>query len=149
MTPLFYRTCFVELVAPGVAGGNTQTSFQFTSQTFLRTKLICSIETFTNADMPYSPGGNPLVTPAELVNWYLTLYYPDPTQSDTPGNWINQRQLVSFHRTINGSNPYVRDLFTMNPANILWEQSNLQSKFAGGLGNTVNTSFLFDVGYKG
>jgi hypothetical protein len=56
--------------------------------------------------------------------------------------------MTSLHRTNNGTDPYVWDLETWVPRNIVWDKTTF--KFMGDIGNTDNAvSLLLRVGYLG
>jgi hypothetical protein len=135
----------VEIVIPQ---GTTNTTFKFPTQNFLRMKQILSIEVFTVLDMSVSPLGNALISGANMMSGYGTFYGSDPDNNDDKGEWLEAMPLVSLHRTINGTDPYVRDLQTFVPRNIVWEKSEVD--FYEAIGNDDNAvSVLFQVGYLG
>ncbi len=144
------KTTLVELQVPG---GSTGVNFTFDQQQFLLMKDIISVEIFSVNDMPVSPLGNVLPTVANLLNSFLTLYGSNP-QDSSKGEWLIQIPMITLHRVINNSvttgltDPYVRDLYTMVPRNIVWEKSKV-TLARGTLGNADQLSFVFQVGYSG
>lgn len=138
------KTQIVELP---VAANSTLQSFNFPTQNFLRMKQIISIEVYSVNDLTLSPLGNTLPTKANLSGAYMTLYGQDPENTDSNGVWIESFPLWSLHRLNNGTDPFVFDLFTMVPRNIVWEKSSIN--IGDVLGNTDPLSFVFNVGYQG
>lgn len=140
------KTQLVELVVAGISGGNTQTNFQFTPQTYLQGKRMSSLEIYAAHECPNSPiSGNLLVPAANVNNAFLTLYFADPDNNNASGQFIQYRLLWLFHRINNGTDPYVWHLPVMDGQVVTWEKSFVT--MAAAPGNTVNWSFLFDVGY--
>lgn len=127
----------------------TSNNYQFTPQTYLsgaEPKKITSIETFTSSELTTSPQGVALITPAQLKTSYLTLYYRDNKTVNSDGLWIRQIPLVSFHRAISGTDPYVRDLFLLDKPIIVWEKSYIETYPA--LANSAPVAYIFSVGYE-
>lgn len=149
---IFYKAQSLELVVNGASGGNTQGQFQFQPQPFLQGKNISSIEVYSANDVTVSPLQNALVTVAQLKSSFITLYMQYAVSGQTgklgtPGNWVQQMPLWNLHRISNGSDPYVRDLFQLYLPVITWEKSYITYTATGGLGNTSNLSYLFNIGY--
>jgi hypothetical protein len=139
------KTQLIELVVPA---NSTLVNFTFNQQQQLLMKDIISIETFTVTDFPLSPLGNVLPTYAQLAKGFITFYGSNPQDTNAKGQWLYNKPLISLHRVINGTDPYVRDLWTLMPRNITWEKCQINLP-VGPLGNTEQLSFVFDVGYSG
>lgn len=143
------KTQIVELVAAGAGGApNTLGQINFTPQTYLANKKILSIEVFTGNDLTTSPLGNVVVPTANMKGCYLTLYTSNPDRDNDFSQWFQQRPLWSFHRVQNGTDPYVKELALIGGNIVSWEKSFVNVFTAGGLANTVNWSFVFDVSYE-
>jgi hypothetical protein len=132
----------VELLVPGVAGGNTGTQFNFPDLPKLRYVNVQAIETFGIDTITASPNNVAIATAAFLQKSYLVLY-------------SNQRQdlwripLVSMVRTqatTAASTPFVRGLFELKDQQITWDKSYVA--MASAPANTVNFSFIFGVYYS-
>lgn len=127
----------------------TSNNYQFTPQTYLsgaEPKKITSIETFTSSELTTSPQGVALITPAQMKTSYLTLYFRDGKAANSDGLWIRQIPLVAFHRTVSGTDPYVRDLFLLDKPIVIWEKSYIETFPV--LGNSSPAAFVFSVGYE-
>jgi hypothetical protein len=136
------------LIELQVQANSTGVNFTFDQQQFLLQKDIISLETFTVTDMPISPLGNILPTAANILNSFLTLYGSNPQDAQSKGEWLIQIPLITLHRINNGTDPYVWDLYTQVPRNIVWEKSKV-TLATGTLGNASTLSFVFNVGYSG
>lgn len=129
----------VELVVPGVAGGQTGTRFSFPDLPKLRYTALQAITIFTPGTITTSPIANPIFAISVFKTAYLTLY-------------ANERQdlyripLLELNRIQNSAvDPFVRSLFEFNNPKVTWDKSYIELGSAPG--NTVNTSFLFGVYY--
>lgn len=130
----------------GVAGGSTQTRLQLLDQPYLRGANIWSIEAFNIVDIPLSPQGNALVTSAVLQNAYLTLYTTDASGVMGQGEYLNQIPLNCLRTLQNAStNPFERQPFELVGQVISWDKSYIT--LGAAIGNTVNNSFLFNIGF--
>lgn len=138
------KTQIVELVVPAAS---TLTRFQFPTQNFLRNKHIVSLDVFSVNDLTLSPQGYTLPTKANLQSAYVTFYGADPEKPDAMGDWIQNLPLLTMHRMVNGTDPYVFDQFKLVPRILIWEKSYIL--LGAALGNTAITSFVFNVGYLG
>src|ERR1700749_281063 len=139
-----------------VIAGTTLAQFKFPTQDFLRQKYIISIEAFSAVDVPFAPSGTAVITSANLKNAFLQLYGQNPEAVDAQGikssgdgTWMDNIPLVAMHRTFNGTDPAVRDLYGMVPRTIIWEKSFVNLANGQTLGNDAAISFLFLVGYIG
>jgi hypothetical protein len=129
----------VELVVPGVAGGQTGTRFSFPDLPKLRYTALQAITIFTPGTITASPIGNPLFAISVFKTAYLTIY-------------ANERQdlyripMLEMNRIQNSAvDPFVRGLFEFNNPKVTWDKSYIE--LGGAPNNTVNTSFLFGVYY--
>jgi hypothetical protein len=153
LTTMDFRQIKTQCIELQVTTANTtQTNFTFDQQQFLVQKQIISIETFSADDLPFSPLGNILPTLANLKQCYADFYGANPEDPDAKGYWLEKVPLITLHRTVNGSDAYVRDLYTQMPRNLVWEKTKIY--LVGGspgapLGNASALSFVFQVGYQG
>lgn len=129
----------VELVVPGVAGGQTGTRFAFPDLPKLRYTALQAITIFTAGTITTSPIGNPIFSTTVMKTAYLTLY-------------ANERQdlyripMLELNRIQNSAvDPFVRSLFEFNNPKVTWDKSYIELGAAPA--NTANTSFLFGVYY--
>jgi hypothetical protein len=144
------KSQLVELKVFGVSGGNTGTRFQFQDQPYLRFKPITGLETFNVVDIPLSPTGATVVSAAQLITGYLTLYVNDVDDPSSVGEWIQNVPLTILKRTQDQTAgviaPFVRQPFLMAGQTILWDKSYVTLTSA--LSNTTDLSFLFNVYFE-
>jgi len=146
--PKIQKSQLIELISPGVTGGNQATKIQFQDQPYLRGKIIQSIEIINSSDMSASPTNNTPITNAQMQQSYLTLYLNDPSNPKNVGEWIQNVPFTIMHRIQNASaNPFVRQLFELEGMVIYWEKCYIT--LAQPFSNTANVSFLFNVTFKG
>lgn len=136
------KTELIELVIPGVAGGQQGTIFKFPDLPKLRAASAMGIEAYNENQVARSPLGNAVIDTSNFLNAYLTLYY-------------NEREdgyripLFSLLRSNGTSGPGTNGLFyQLNGQLITWDKSYIT--FANGFppGNTNNVSFLFQFYYQ-
>lgn len=144
-----YASIKTQLVELPINAGSTLQRFYFPQQTFLRSKQICSLETYTVDDLTISPQGNTLPTIANLQSAYLTLYGDDPEDTNAKGEWIVQLPLFNLHSLFNITSgaPWQQQIYNLVPRNIVWEKSYID--LGAPLGNIANLSFVLNVGYLG
>lgn len=145
--PKVLKSQLIELVLPGVAGGNLSTKVQFQDQPYLREKKIFGIEVLNVADVTLSPTGKTPISNANMLNSYLTLYLNDVANPRDVGEWIQNVPFTLMHRVQNASNnPFVRQMFELQGQTIYWEKCyvNLAAPFS----NVTDVSFLFNVYFK-
>jgi hypothetical protein len=159
--PKVSKSQLVELVVPGVAGGNNQTKIQFNDQPYLRGKIITGVEILTSNDCSASPTGKTVISGAQMLKSFLTLYLDDMRGSKNVGEWIQNVPFALMHRVQNNVipatalpaapgvqyfDPYVRGMYEIDSQVIYWEKCyvSLSSAFA----NTTDVSFLFNVYFK-
>jgi hypothetical protein len=144
------KSQLVELKIFGISGGNTGTRFQFQDQPYLRYKPIMGIETVNVQDVPVSPTGAAVVSAAQLVTGYLTLYINDVDDPSSVGEWIQNVPLTLLKRTQDQASgviaPFVRQPFLLAGQTIIWDKSYLTLTSA--LSNTSDLSFLFQVYFE-
>jgi hypothetical protein len=144
------KSQLVELKIFGISGGNTGTRFQFQDQPYLRYKPIMGIETLNVVDVPVSPTGAAIVSAAQLVTGYLTLYINDVDDPSSIGEWIQNVPLTLLKRTQDQTSgviaPFVRQPFLLAGQTIIWDKSYVTLTSA--LNNTADTSFLFQVYFE-
>ena len=155
---MVFKSQLIELVVPGVAGGNKQLNFVFPDQPYLRGANISAIEVLTEDDMTVSPQQNPLITSAQMQTAYLTLYCTDvqPKGFVAPvgsppggvGQWIQLVPFADLHRVQNAvTAPFVRDGFQMAGQIVYWEKC--QVILGAPLNNTADVSILLNVDFYG
>ena len=143
--PSVIKSQLVELVNPA---NSTATKLQFFDLPYLRFKQITGIEVLNVNDTSKSPTNKDVVTNAQMIKSYLTLYLNDPSNPNNVGEWIQQVPLSLLHRVQNAStDPFVRQGYNLVGQTIYWEKCFLN--FASSLGNTSDVSFLFNVYFKG
>jgi len=142
-----YKSQLVELKIFGIAGGNTATNFQFQDQPYLRNKKIFGIESFQILDVPVSPTGAQIVSSADYIKGYLTLYTNDVKDPKSVGEWLQNIPMVVLHRVQNGSpTPFVRIPYMLAGQTIIWDKSYI--RLTSALGNTTDHSFIFNVYFE-
>jgi hypothetical protein len=150
-TKKVYYYTMLEFVLPI---GTTQV-IQIQNQELLTGARIFDIETFTIDDLPVSPGGNPVLTLAQLQAGYLQLQTSDPTTPFVPaaltssniGYWVDQTPLINCHKIQNGTDPFLRNGFPLNGnSTIYWGKSKILFPGAGITTSVVN-SLVLGVSY--
>ena len=145
--PKVFKSQLVEIISPGIAGGNTATKIQFQDQPYLRGKQITAIEVINGGDMTTSPTGKTIVTNTQMKLSYLTLYLNDVNNPKNVGEWIQNVPFTLLHRTQNASNdPFVRQMYELQGQVIYWEKCFIS--LATSIANTADVSFLFNVYFK-
>lgn len=131
----------VELLVPGVAGGQTQVQWSFPDLPKLRYTSLLAMETWAIDTLEKSPNNVDTPTAAIMEKSYLVLY-------------SNERQdlyripLISLMRqqaTTGATAPFVRALFEFQGQKVTWDKSFIQ--IANAPANTTNFSFCFGVYY--
>ena len=146
--PKIQKSQLIELISPGVTGGNQATKIQFQDQPYLRNKVIQSIEIVTSDDMTKSPTNNTPISAAQMQLAYLTLYLNDPSNPKNVGEWLQNIPFTIMHRIQNATpSPFVRQLFELEGMVIYWEKCYIT--LATPYANTANVSFLLNVTFKG
>jgi hypothetical protein len=130
---------FVEIQVPGVAGGQTNTQWNFPDLPKLRYTSLQAMTTYTAGTITASPTNVPPPATSILAKSYLVLY-------------ANERQdlyripLLELNRIQNSAtDPFVRSLFEFGGVKVTWEKSYVQ--IASAPANTTNISFQFGVYY--
>lgn len=143
------KSQLVELKIFGVAGGNTGTRFQFQDQPYLRFKSILGIDTYNATEVPVSPTGATVVSNAQMIKGYLTLYINDVDNPSSVGEWMQNIPLVQMHRieSPTSANVFVFEPMLLAGQTIIWDKSyvTLSSAFS----NTTDVSFLFNIYFQG
>lgn len=139
------KTQLVEIVLQGVpAPGNQQTKIQFPDQPYLRNKKIWALEIFNVGDVPVSPSQNAVISNANMIASFLTLYLTDPDNPDSTGEWVQSVPLAVMHKIQNAaSDPFNRAGFIMVGQTVSWEKCYFT--LAAAFANTANLSFLLNV----
>ena len=131
----------VEVLVPGVGGGQTQTQWSFPDLPKLRYTSLLAMESFAIDTLEKSPNNVDTPTAAIMEKSYLVLY-------------SNERQdlyriplisLIRTQATTGASAPFVRALFEFQGQKITWDKSFIQ--IANAPANTTNFSFCFGVYY--
>ena len=131
----------VELLVPGVGGGQTQTQWSFPDLPKLRYTSLLAMETWAIDTLEKSPNNVDTPTAAIMEKSYLVLY-------------SNERQdlyripLISLMRqqaTTGATAPFVRALFEFQGQKVTWDKSYVQIGSAPA--NTTNLSFCFGIHY--
>lgn len=147
--PKVFKSQLIEVVLPGVAGGNQSTKIQFPDQPYLRYKQITGIEVVTSDDMSASPAGKTPISPAQMKTSYLTLYLNDEANAKNVGEWIQNVPFSLLHRVQSGATPapFVRQQYELMGQVIYWEKCYITIPTA--FANVTDVSFLFNVYFKG
>lgn len=129
----------VELVIPGVAGGQTGTRWNFPDLPKLRYTSLQAVSLFTAGTLTISPLGNAICTTARLAKAYITFY-------------ANERQdlyriplLEMNHMQNSAVDPFSRPLFEFTGQKVTWEKTYIE--FGSAPANTSNESILLGVYY--
>jgi hypothetical protein len=129
----------VELVIPGVAGGQTGTRWNFPDLPKLRYTSLQAVSVFTDGTLTTSPLGNTLMPTSVLKTAYLTFY-------------ANERQdlyripLLEMNHIQNSANdPFSRQLFEFTGQKVTWEKTFIELGAAPA--NTANRSIVLGVYY--
>jgi hypothetical protein len=129
----------VELVIPGVAGGQTGTRWNFPDLPKLRYTSLQAASIFTAGTLTLSPLGNAIMTTARLAKAYITFY-------------ANERQdlyriplLEMNHIQNSATDPFTRQLFEFAGQKVTWEKTYIE--FGSAPGNATNESILLGVYY--
>lgn len=129
----------VELVIPGVAGGQTGTRWNFPDLPKLRYTSLQAVSVFTDGTLTTSPLGNTLLATSVLKSAYLTFY-------------ANERQdlfriplLEMNHMQNSASDPFSRQLFEFTGQKVTWEKTYIELGTAPA--NTANRSIVLGVYY--
>lgn len=141
------KSQLVELKIFGIATGNTGTNFQFQDQPYLRNRKIFGIESFVNTEVPVSTTGADIVTGAEYITGYLTLFTNDVNNPNSLGEWIQNVPLTILHRVQNSAlDAFVRIPYILQGQTIVWDKSFVRLTTA--LNNTTDKSFIFNVYFE-
>ncbi len=135
-----------EIIIPGVAGGNTSTTFSFPDLPYLRpaNALIKGIEVYTINTITKSPlTGTTLASIANMQTGFLTLY--GGLENVKQGNEIIQRVPLFKLNTIQNAStdPFSRSVFCLNSMQVDWTKCNVTFQTAPG--NTTNIAVAFGV----
>jgi hypothetical protein len=136
----------VEIIVPGVSGGNTQQLFQFPQLSYLapNSAEIVGIEILTINTITKSPiSGTALVTAANLQTSFLTLY--GGIKGVILGSEVIQRVALNRLNVVQNAtpDPFVREVMPLNKMQVDWTKSNVYMQTAPG--NTGNVAFVFNV----
>lgn len=130
---------FVEVVVPGIAGGQTQTLFNFPDLPKLRYTALQAMAVYTPGTISNSPSNYTPVSLAILQKSYLVLY-------------ANERQdlyripLLEMNRFQSAANePFVRQLYEFPGQKVTWDKSYIQ--IANAPANTATLAFCFGIYY--
>jgi len=130
----------VELVVTGVAGGQSQTRWNFPDLPKLRYTALQAISFFTAGTLTATPLGNPLLATTILAKSYLVLYANDRTD-------LYRIPVLEMNRMQNSStDPFARGIFEFNNQKVTWEKSYIE--IASAPANVSTGSFLLGVYYS-
>jgi hypothetical protein len=129
----------VELVIPGVGGGQTGTRWNFPDLPKLRYTSLQAATIFTAGTLTLSPLGNAIMSTTRLAKAYITFY-------------ANERQdlyripLLEMNHIQNSvPDAFSRQLFEFAGQKVTWEKTYIE--FGSAPGNTANESILLGVYY--
>lgn len=146
--PKVKKSQLIELILPGIAGGNNTAKLQFNDQPYLRNKKILGIEVLTSGDCTKSPSNRTPISSAQMLGSFLTLYLNDPGKPQDVGEWIQDVPFVLLHRVQNTANdPFCRQMYELVGQKIYWEKCfiTMPTPFA----NTTDISFLLQIYFEG
>jgi len=130
---------FVEIFVPGVAGGQTQTLYNFPDLPKLRYTSLQAISIYTAGTITATPSNYAPVTTTILQKSYLVLYANDRQD-------LYRIPLLEMNRFQNSANdPFVRQLFEFPGQKVTWDKSFIQ--IASAPANTTNLAFAFGIYY--
>jgi hypothetical protein len=142
----------VDLVIPGISGGQTATQFFFPDLPYLRPQSadIVAIETYTINSLTNGTVTNtPLASIAISKTAGLTLYggikNPENGEQIKQGNQIIQAlPILRLNNLQNGStDPFTGNIFKLNQMQVDWTKCFVQLSAAPG--NTSNICFSFGI----
>lgn len=130
-----------QLVEVQVPASSSALSFQIPDQPQLKDKKTVAIEFYNVADFSTAPSGNPVVSAANLLKTFITLY--TFSKDGKQGQFIYQMPATSLKRSATGA--YVWELPEFNDLNVDYNKSfiNVASSVSGSA-----FSFVFNVYYK-
>lgn len=150
MFPQFSATKRFELIEVQIPATSTATKFNIPDQPQLRTDqdadiIIQAIETYDILSVPLSPNNVAVVTSADLLQTYITLYI-DGEES------IYRVPLVSMKRILNETTggavqPSVFEIFKLRNLKVDWTKSYFFTPVAYAGGANATFSFLLGVHY--
>lgn len=139
----FYE--YVELIIPGVSGGNTQTTFSFEDQPQIRNVPIYSIVAYASDSVNLSPlTGTNVIDEGQMMQTFLTLYTTDPTTQEQK-NGIDRIPLIELNYIRTGGTPNVIYMPEMVGQTITWPKSFITLPVA--YGNETNLCVLLGIRY--
>lgn len=152
------KSQLIEVINPGIAGGNTATKIQFPDFPYLRFKKILGIEILTGSDISVTPTGKTPISGAQMKTAFMTFYLDDAQSAKNTGEWLQLIPVTLMHRVQNNvipptalpaapgvqySEPFVRQMYELNKQVIYWEKCYLNLGTA--MLNTTDVSFPFVV----
>lgn len=163
----YYR--LVNLVVPGIAGGNTGTDFTFNDQPDIRYARTTGLFTLFANDLSYTqPDGVPVVGDiyAPKITFVFETNDPDDPEMIIDGKKTKQKgsagrftgtldtiqwlPATSIHLTQSfGTSPapFVRHMLHWKDRYIVWQKSHVKLA-PGGLGNTTDVAIVLGVLYS-
>ncbi len=161
----------VTLVIPGVAGGNTGTSFTFNDQPDLRYARMTGMVFLTDQDLAFAQPQPAPVAPAAFIpniSFVFQTNDPDDTVIGTePGTGITKKQkgeagrfsgtldtvqwipasLLHINQSFGPGTPsFVRQMIHWKDRFVIWQKSKVVLA-PGGLGNIVDIAIVLGVFY--
>lgn len=141
------KSQLVELKIFGITGGNTGTNFNFQDQPYLRGKKVMAIESFVVGDVPISPTNSTVVSAAQYLKGFLTLYCSDVDNPTSLGEWLQNIPLVVLHRVqASVVVAFVRIPYMLQGQTIIWDKSYV--RLTSAFNNATDVSFLFNVYFE-
>lgn len=130
---------FVEIFVQGIAGGQTQTLFNFPDLPKLRYTSLLSMCVYTAGTITATPSNYAPVSTAILQKSYLVLYANDRQD-------LYRIPLLEMNRFQNSANdPFVRQMYEFQGQKVTWDKSFIQ--IANAPANTTNMAFAFGIYY--
>lgn len=148
MSNRYNKAYLVEVIQPGIAGGNNSTKIQILDQPYLRNKNTYGIQVFADIDVTKSPSQKTPITNAQLQLCFLTLYTTGTGAGNEMGEYIQNIPFCKMHQqvTTNVANTsYVNHSFELDGQYVDWSKSyiTLGAAFA----NATDLSILLLVNF--
>lgn len=139
----FYE--YIELVIPGVTGGNTTQQFNFPDLPQIRNTPIYGIVAYNADIIAASPlTFQPVITAAEMKTMFLTLFSTDP-ETQEQKNGIDRMPLGELNYFLGSTTPHVMYMREFVGQTVTWPKSFIN--LSAPLNNTTNLVVVFGVYY--
>lgn len=149
MYPQFQATKRFELIEIQIPANSTTTKFPIPDQPELRDDseqdiIIQAIETWSAVSTPFTRGNTAVITAADFLKCYLTLYIDgEISQDGMPFAMLRRIEEISA-ATIQ---PFARQMFKTRNIRIDWAKSYIQTNSAFSAGANTLFSILLGVHY--